>query len=283
MQRLAALLVVALAIAGCSGGQDADPISPQAVDAGDVPLLHGYVFDPAVRPLEGAVVKVLDTNASFTTTAEGFFGFEELPTEQFLVIVATMAGYTPSSKQVTLVPDQPVRLNFTLEPVPVATPYKETLPFEGMVGCQIAATVSTTNNTLDCNNGLEQRPRWDFSVGADLAGGVIEVYWDPFTPAAESLGLRVETLELGQLNVVLGEVIGASPLRITVPESAAEKYYPGGGLMRLTVFAASDSHQNEAGVGTSVALQQAFQAYASLFYVAVPDCFATFTMADPCA
>lgn len=272
MQRLAALLVIALAVAGCTGGQDA-PAGPSAegTQAGDIPMLHGYIFDPALRPLQGAVVKVLDTNSSFATTDEGFFGFDDLPTEQFLVIVATMDGYIPSSKQVTLVPDTPVRLNFTLEPQPIAVPYLEQLPFEGLIGCQAAVTVSTTNNTFDCNNGLEQRPRWDFSVGADLAGAVIEVFWEPFSPGAESLGLRLETLELGQMNVVLGEVVGPSPLRVSVPQSAAEKYYPGGGLMRLTVFAASDAHQNEAGIGSSVAFQQSFQAFASLFYVAPPD------------
>lgn len=279
MQRLAALLVVALAIAGCSGGQDADPgAGPAPAQSDSIPMLHGYVFDPAIRPLEGATVKVLDTNVSSTTTDEGFFGFGGLPTEQFLVIVATMPGYIPSSKQVTLAPDVPVRLNFTLEPQPVAAPYREIIPFEGFVGCQAAFAVSDTNNTLDCNNGLEQRPRLDFAVGPDLAGAVIEVFWEPFTPAAESMGLRLETLELGQLNIVLGQVLGPSPLRISVPQSVAEKYYPGGGLMRLTVFAASDAHQNEAGVGASLAFQQSFEAFASLFYVQPPE--ASYTLAN---
>ncbi len=107
-------------------------------------------------------------------------------------------------------------------------------------------------------------------MGPDLAGAVIEVYWEPTTAAAESLGLRLETLELGQLNIVLGELVGPSPLRVTVPQSTAERYYPGGGLMRLTMYAASDSQQNEAGVGASVAFQQAFEAYISLFYVEPP-------------
>lgn len=278
LQRLVALLVVALAAAGCMGGKDNDPGAGTVTEPGAIPMLHGYVFDPALRPLEGATVKVIDVNASFATTDEGFFGFEELPTEQFLVIVATKPGFIPASKQVTLVPDTPVRLNFTLQPEPVAVPYRTVLPFEGLIGCQAATVVSTTNNTFDCNNGLEERRRYDFSVEADLAGAVIEVYWEPTTQAAASLGLRLETLELGQLNIVLGDVVGPSPLRVSVPQSTAERYYSGGGLMRLTMFAASDSHQNEAGVGASVAFQQAFEAYISLFYVEPPS--DTYSIAD---
>ncbi len=69
---------------------------------------------------------------------------------------------------------------------------------------------------------------------------------------------------------MLGEVVGESPLRVTVPQSAAEKYYQGGGLMRLTVYAASDATQNEAGIGYSAIVQQQFDAYVSLFYVEPP-------------
>lgn len=278
-----ALTVVLLALAGCNGGKggkgggDADGPS-----GGDVPLLHGYVVDLAIRPLEGAEIKVIDINASALSDEGGYFGFDELPTEQFLVIVATKAGYVPQSKQVTLVPDTPVRLNFTLEPEPVKAPSIVPISFEGMIGCQVATVGPTGNSTMDCNMGLEQRTRWDFQVDPELAGAVIEVFWDPRSEAGKTLGMRLETLELGQLNVVLGEVVGPNSLRVTVPESVAEKYYPGGGYMRLTVSAASDATQNEAGIGESVVVQQAFQAFATLFYVEAPSCYTSYTIADPC-
>jgi hypothetical protein len=273
---LAAALLLTLALAGCSGGKDGSGKgSASDDDLGDLPMLHGYVVDAAIRPLEGVTVKVIDTNVSTETNEGGYFGLDDLPTEQFLVIVASKPGFLPQSKQVTLVPDMPVRLNFSLNPEPIKTAFERTLQFEGFIGCQIASNTPSGNNSINCgdaagNPGTAEKARWDFSVDADLAGAVIEVFWEPTTQAGTTLGLRLETLELGQLNVVLGETVGPTPLQVTVPQSAAEKYYSGGGLMRLTMYAQSDSDQNEAGVGMDVVAQQGFQAFASLFYVEPP-------------
>lgn len=270
MRTPAVLLAVLAALAGCSdgGGAGDGPAGPSP--DGGVPMLHGYVVDNAIRPLEGVLVTVLDTNSTSLSTAGGFYGFEDLPTDQFLILVASKDGFQPQSKQITLAPDTPVRLNFTLDPVPVRSPSSAVIPFTGIVGCQVATVGPGGNNTQDCNMGLEQVTRFDFSVDAELAGAVLEVFWEPMTPAGTSMGLRVETLELGQLNAVLGEVVGPSPLRVTVPQSAAERYYPGGGQMRISVYAASDATQNEAGIGASAVVRQPFEAYASLFYIDPP-------------
>lgn len=270
MRTLALLAVVALALAGCSGGKDGGPDNVSASNPEGLPMLHGYIVDTAIRPLEGVVVTVLDTNTTATSDENGYFGLDDLPTEQFLILVAEKTGFIASSKQVTLVPDTPVRLNFTLEPEPIRAPSKQVLEYEGFIGCQVATEGPTGNSTTDCNMGLEQKNRWDFTVEGDLAGAVIEVFWDPFSQAGQTLSLRLETLELGQMNVVLGDLVGPSPLRVTVPQSAAEKYYPQGGIMRLTVTAGSDATQNEAGIGYSAVTQQSFQAFASLFYIDPP-------------
>lgn len=271
MRTVAILTILALAVAGCNGGGKGSKGGPASDDdLGDLPMLHGYVVDPAIRPLEGVTVKVLDSNATTATNEGGYFGFDGLPTEQFLVIVASKDGFISQSKQVTLVPDVPVRLNFTMLPQPIKAPSSTVLEFEGFLGCQVATVGPTGNNSFDCNAGTEQKNRWDFSVEPDLAGAVIEIYWDPVSEAGKTLGMRLETLELGQLNVILGEEVGTSPLAVTVPQSAATKYYPQGGLMRLTLFAASDAAQNEAGVGYDIVAQQAYNAYASLFYIEPP-------------
>lgn len=279
MRRLAAVLLAALMLAGCSGGKAKDDgKAPAAGGAGVLPMLHGYVFDPAVRPLEGVTVKVLDTNSSGATDTEGFFGFDGLPVEQFLVVVATKDGYQPSSKQVTLSPDTPTRLNFTLQPVPVQTPFSETTKQELVIECQAGLVVSAQNHTQDCGTGTQNIDHWDIAVAPDLAGAVIEVFWEPTTAAASSVGARLETLELGQLNLNLGEVVGESPLRISVPQTTATRYYASGGLMRLTVYAAPNADETEAGVGATLLFQQPLTAYSSLFYVAPPD--PSFTIAD---
>lgn len=269
MRTLAVLAVVAVTLAGCSAGKDGGAL-PAGGDVKGLPMLHGYVVDIAIRPLEGVKITVLDTNASVTTNDGGYFGLDDLPTEQFLILVAEKQGFISASKQITLVPDTPVRLNFTLEQKPVIAASKQILEFEGFVGCQVGLVGPTGNSTTDCNMGLEQRNVWDFAVEEDLAGAVIEVFWDARTQAGESMGLVLETLELGQNNIILGDVMGPSPLQVVVPQSIAEKYYPQGGIMRLTITARSDATQNEAGIGSTVVIQQSYNAYASLFYIDPP-------------
>lgn len=236
-------------------------------------MLHGFVFDPALRPLDGATVKVLDTNASTATDPEGFFGFGGLPVEQFLVVVATKDGFVPMSKQVTLVQDTPIRLNFTLEPEPTQVAYSVPIKQDMLVECQAGVELSQQQQaqSINCGSGTREIDTWDIAVDVALAGAVVEVFWDASTPAAESMGAKLETLELGQLNLVLGEVVGTSPLRIMVPQSTAERYYPEGGLMRLTIFARPNTDENEAGIGASVLVEQQVEAFATLFYVQPPD------------
>ncbi|HUR24532.1 MAG TPA: carboxypeptidase-like regulatory domain-containing protein [Candidatus Thermoplasmatota archaeon] len=273
LRLFATMAVVAFVLAGCSGkkADDGDGTDPASSGGGSLPMLHGYVFDPAVRPLEGVTVKVLDTNSTTVTDEEGFFGFTELPVEQFLVVVASIDGFSSGSKQVTLTPTAPVRLNFTLDPIPVQTPRMTTAKGELLVECQVGVTAQGQNSSYPCGSGTQDVDTWDIPIEPDLSGAVIEIYWDPGTTAASSIGARLETLELGQLNLVLAEVVGTSPLRLSVPQLAAERYYTAGGLMRLTVYAAPNADENEAGVGASALVEQAITAYASLFYVAPPD------------
>jgi hypothetical protein len=174
-------------------------------------------------------------------------------------------------KQLTLSVDTPVRLNFTLQPVPVARAYSVPLAQALFIECQVGLVLSQQQNmTTNCDSGTRQADQWSFAVEQDLAGAVIEVFWEPTTDLAASLGARLETLELGQLNLVLGQAVGTSPLRIVVPQAVAERYYSAGGLMRLSVYAEPNVDEQEAGIGASVILEQPVDAYATLFYVQPP-------------
>lgn len=275
---LVAVVLLGIALAGCADG-DPDETTPTTSPAPkQTPMLSGWVFDPAIRPVAGVTVELTDTGTVVTTDENGFYGFPSAPRERFLVLVASKEGYMSASKQVTLPLEGHVRLNFTLQPEPVRTPRVEVQKFEGLLSCRTGITVDEENATFDCGPGTESADQWDFAVEADLAGAVIEVFWDPGTPLAESLSVRVETLELGEFNFVIGETLGSSPLRITVPQAVAAKFYPAGGLMRATVDAAPDNDANEAGIGASVAFQQDFAVFASLFYVEPPP--GTYTVAQ---
>jgi hypothetical protein len=265
---LAILLASAVTLAGCSSPEAEQAKTPSA---GKLPALHGWVFDAALRPLKGVTVKVLDTNSSTTTNDEGFYGFDGLPIEQFLVVVATKELFKVSSKQVTLTDEFATRLNFTLEQVPVKRASTEVRKFDGYIPCQGEVAINDQPYRFDCNAQIEQALNvFQFTVNEDLAGAVIEILWKPQTPVSESMGAKLETLNLGELNVVLGEVVGSSPLRIQVPEAVAKKYYVAGGVMRLTVHAESNGDEVESGIGASVMVRQTFQAFATLCHVLPP-------------
>jgi hypothetical protein len=271
MKDLVPLLLLGLAFSGCLGAGNGERDGDGSGDEDPGPIqLFGYIFDNALAPLEGAVVKILETNSSVTTDDEGFYAFAGLPTDQFLVIVATHDGFKPDSKQATLPQDMVVLLNFSLEPEPVKVPRMVPLSKAGFFSCQAGYAIGEENQTIDCSGGQAQTNVWDFAVDPDLAGAVIEIYWEPVSAAAETLHARLETLELGQFNEVLGEKTGASILRIDVAEAKARKLYVGGGLMQLTLTALPDNDANEAGIGAAAHVQQDFTMYASLFYVEPP-------------
>lgn len=277
---LTLLLLVAMTLAGCAddasdpeGGEDPEDTTPPGV-----PPLHGWVFDEALRPLAGVDVDLLDSNASVVTDSEGYYGFDAVKRNEPQVLVATLDGHEPNSKQVTVPPDSAVRLNFTMVPVPVKQASSEVLDFNGFIACQATVVSAEEGNQYDCGGGQDQDV-WMFSVGPDLAGAVIEIAWDSGTPAADSFHAVLETIGLGDFNVMLGEAVGTSVLRLPVGQAVAEKYYTAGGQMRLTVTVEPNVDEDESGTGAGVAVNQEFQAFASLFYVEPPS--PTYTIENP--
>lgn len=273
--RGALAVVLLLAFAGCAK-QDAEDVQPTPETSSKV---EGVVLDPAIKPVAGAKVKLLETNANTTTDEDGHYEFVGVPVERVLILVAEKAGYKSSAAQVSVSVDSVARLNFTLIPEPVKTPYHDVLPWDFVLQCQLATSISQQNETYECGSAIGEQDQWEFSVGPDFAGAIVEAFWEPQTPAGESLGMRLDTLNLGELNRNLGQIVGTSGIRITVPNSVAVKYYPEGGQMRLQMFAAANNAENEVGVGASLAFQQTVHAYASVFYVQPPD--QSYTIANP--
>ncbi|MEK6986002.1 MAG: carboxypeptidase regulatory-like domain-containing protein [Candidatus Thermoplasmatota archaeon] len=271
-----ALAVAAfLLLAGCSQAPAEEPVEGASPDG--APRLSGYVVDPGIVPMKGVTLRVLDTNATATTDEGGFFAFSVVPLDQILIIIATLDGFVPISKQVSVPTDATVQLNFTLEPVAVLTPFMQVSPFTGFLSCQAAYEITGQNQTLSCDTGSTVDV-WEFGVGTDLAGAVIELFWEAGSPLGQALHAKLETLNLGELNVILAETIGTSPLRLPVAQATASKYYTDGGVMRLTVRVDPNNDATEQAVGAGLAFEQQFDAFASLFYVAPPS--PTYTIAD---
>ncbi len=281
--RPTALAAAALMLlAGCSQTDSGTGASDAGVPPG-TPLLSGYVLDPGIVPMKDVHVRVLDTNATATTDASGHYAFTDLPVDRVLLLVATKDGFTPLSKQVSVPTQSTVRLNFTMEPISSKTPFMQKLPQTLFIACQVATEVSGQNSTYDCSSGTgiesASRDQWEIAVGPDLAGVVLELAWTAQSPLESALSARLETLNLGQLNVILAEGVSTSPLRLTVPQATAQKYYTPGGVMKLTVRVDPNNDANEVAAGAGFAFEQQVDAFASLFYVAPPPPDYTITKA----
>src|SRR5687767_6847028 len=89
---LAMALLLPLALAGCSDGQD-----PPAVETG--PLVEGFVLDEARAPVPDATVVVRGLTVNGTTGADGHFAFQA-PSGVELLVTAEAPGFIASSQVV---------------------------------------------------------------------------------------------------------------------------------------------------------------------------------------
>src|SRR5688500_8552308 len=114
---LATVLVFSILLAGCGGKKDG--AGPATTDAPtDLPVLSGYVLDPAIAPVEGATVSVHGTNATSMTFSDGSYAFEEVPVGMPIIVIVELDGFVTASKSVTIPEESTMVLNFTLSPVP---------------------------------------------------------------------------------------------------------------------------------------------------------------------
>ncbi len=269
--------------------------------------LFGWVVDPSFDPIEQvnmSVIGVPDAADDTTTNETGFFSFPKLPRGEELTLIAKHEKFLTRSKQLLLPTDGSMRLNFTLEPAPDKTPWSTVLEFEGLIACQAvieyeeahratslgAATAALSGptgpaGTATASNEDEDEDRivvdcggmdpnnadsWEFSVGADLAGVVVEVSWEENTPYSEFFRLTLETDGHGGDNSTLAQVVGGHILSAQVNNHQAQKFYQDGGKIRATVEVDPNVADEETGTGVAFAYQQEFTIHATAFYVDSP-------------
>jgi hypothetical protein len=273
--RWAALAVLPLLPALLAGCGQAPQAQGPAGTGPEAAALHGAVLDPALRPLAGATLTVAGSNATATSDAAGLYRFADLPRGQVLVVTVSHPGHVTASRQATLPEDGDTKLDIVLEPVPTQAAYREVQKFEGTIGCQAAVVASEQEaRSADCGGDVDPgETAGDFSVGPRLVSAVVEIVWDAATPLADGLGGRLEMPPAGGAanGTLLAEGVGRSPLRLVVPVQTAERLYAGGGTLRLTVYAMPVTDEDEQAVAAAVAVDQRFQAFASLFYGAPPE------------
>lgn len=276
------LMLLILAFSGCIGEEPA-PVSDDGGASGYTDTaqeqLSGWIFDPAIAPIAGASIKIQGLGIDVASDDEGYYGIDELPVGELLVVIVQADGYLPSSKSITLQPETRSRLNFTLAEVPEDTPYSQVLTAEGIISCSSVVRENGARHEYDCSpDGVPDNRVWEFPVEGDVAGIVIEVVWEPNTDQARDLYLVVETVNFGEFDEVLAEQEGASILRGQVTADDAKRFYSQGGLVRTTVDIGRNVEGEELGAGAGLAFQQSFDIFATVFYVEGPP--GDYTIAD---
>jgi hypothetical protein len=272
MQRIATLAILLLLLPGC-GGKAGDSTDGPSSAAG-LPLLQGYVFDQAVRPVANANVTIQGVgvaarNATAATAQDGHYAFPALPVEERLVVTVQAPGLKSLSKQVSLSAGNSTLLNFTLEAVPTKKPYSEPIGFNGFLSCETTVTAEDQTHPVDCGDTTNHRV-WVFNVNPGCTGIILDTKWAPTSPTAQFLHVTVQTVGLGDQNAVLAEVTGASVLRAQVGQAQCQKYFPQGGTIQVVWRADPNAADQEAGVGVAATVQQDFKAVATAFFVATP-------------
>lgn len=155
MRVLVALILTAVALAGCADAQEpAQPDEPeveftQELEATETTgVIRGVVFDEAIVPVEGAIVTVAGTELSAETGADGLFGFEGVEPGTYFVNVEKVA-YTPIQTNVQVIAgdDEPELVRAMIVAIPGLMPYVEALTFKGHLSCGAAIVLTSVGCT----------------------------------------------------------------------------------------------------------------------------------------
>lgn len=300
-----ALLLLAAGLAGCVGGdgdepepgQGGDDASNESQAASRLGMdLFGWVVDASFDPVASVNLTVVGAPVNATSDEQGFYAFELLPRQENLVIIAQHERFETQSKRVLLPDEGSIRLNYTLEPRPTKTAYHEVLDFEGLLACQAVvvqdeghlaqreaahlfagmglaghpmepASADEDRYKVDCGTAdSNNADQWEFSIGRDVQGVVVEVNWEAETDLSQHFRLTLETAGHGGDDAILAQVIGPNVLLAQVNNHQANRYYGDGGIVRATVEVDPNVHDQETGVGAALAYQQDFTIHASVFY-----------------
>lgn len=208
----ALLLVGALLLAGCAsnGGPkipDAEAPAPRSI--------AGVVVDEAVRPIEGALVEVLDLQLSATTDADGAFLLTDVPAGVH-ILRASHGLYDAQQQTVEVVADddEGARAKFQLTRVIFATPYSQLQKFDAFIVCSVGFSLYASEECgegvgMPCEDPVPGTPlpppfcsrvggqgnnfaQWDFYLaGPFVRTLVVEMSWAPASPTLQEFQLNV--------------------------------------------------------------------------------------------
>jgi hypothetical protein len=148
MNRLVALLALALVLSGCAASSGASPASnsrgggsSEVVAAGesipDAAAISGLVLDDSQLPVAGAIVGILQLSLQAQTDANGAYRFTNIAPGAYTLVAAAL-GFDSASKRIILEPNAEVSQVFTLVAIRIEVPYHEINgPYDGFFTCKL--------------------------------------------------------------------------------------------------------------------------------------------------
>lgn len=269
---LSVLVLGSLLLAGCAGsdGEAQDGTKDPGANEEVTNAIEGTVLGDDQLPLEMAKVEILSLNVSIQTNSEGSYRFTNLAPRDYLV-VASKDGYRTLTQR-AIVKDQSIhQLDFVLDAKPLLEPSRETLDHVGLILCKaVYGTDPEAMEHHDCGEAGEPAnndPDHEFQIGPNAAQILVEAFWEPTTEGSKHLTLTVESVGFGHQDLVFSSISGPSGIRVTIPQSIVEKYYPEGGALRTIMAAGPSITGDEAGADAGIALNQGFTFYVTVFYI----------------
>lgn len=241
-------LLLASAVAGCSGAGGRDPaagvdFSGLGLEATDATgILRGVVVDAAVRPVAGVRIDARGPGGAAsvsTSNAQGAFGLDGLAPGDWFV-AANKSGYRPAqaSARVEAGVGEPPVVKLLLEADPATAPYVNAFTFDGFLECSFRAVVigyalcsGTANDRFAQNYTPDSVPDWWQS----------EMVWESTQAFGSELSLDISCLDgppCPDGQVLINRSEGQSPLVVAIDGATAGRFQLGAGQdVDLRVFA----------------------------------------------
>jgi hypothetical protein len=195
MDRLPLLAILALAatgLAGCGDAPDAAPghdveirsslpteitsgerAAADGAPRGGLGHLAGVVVDQAIRPIEGARVRLPTLDLEEATARDGSFAFVDLVPSVYLVHVEA-AGFRPAEATVSVEDGDFTRAKVVLTAIPPPAPYHTVQALEGYAEATASPHAATNSGCEACT--------FDFQIDPDgLVAVIVEAAYE--TPA----------------------------------------------------------------------------------------------------
>ncbi len=240
-----AIVLLLPAFVGCLGGDEdsnEDVVRQRAEVTGELGGIEGVVTDPAIQPIEGATVLLVETNETVETAQDGSYAFSRVEPGTYTIQVRA-EGFVPDEQTVQVRTGRAAVVDFIISHGAIQEAYTQELEMAGFVECGIGwrqdladmptvlledsafAACAVPNLQLG-GNATNDRFLHTFELEAPIATVVYELDWPSGGPAVADPALRTIMEIDGFINQNgsrLMDTRGGSPIVVRMDEPVWEQ------------------------------------------------------------